>query len=43
MDRRQMVVQRVREFFGERVDDVLHMVRQDRQERKGNVRTAVPA
>ena len=28
MDRRQMVVQRAREFFGERVDDVLHMVRQ---------------
>jgi hypothetical protein len=35
MDRRQMVVQRVREFFGERVDDVLHMVRQDRQEMRG--------
>ena len=35
MDRRQMVVQRVREFFGERVDDVLHMVRQDRQELRG--------
>jgi hypothetical protein len=35
MDRRQMVVQRVREFFGERVDDVLPMVRQDRQELRG--------
>jgi hypothetical protein len=35
MDRRQMVVQRVREFFGDRVDDVLHMVRQDRQELRG--------
>jgi hypothetical protein len=35
MDRRQMVVQRVREFFGERVDDVLQMVRQDRQELRG--------
>src|SRR5437879_3155183 len=35
MDRRQMLVQRVREFLGERVDDVLHMVRQDRQELRG--------
>src|SRR5439155_5667470 len=35
MDRRQMVVQRAREFFGERLDDVLHMVRQDRQELRG--------
>jgi hypothetical protein len=35
MDRRQMVVQRVREFFAERVDDVLHMIRQDRQELRG--------
>src|SRR5580692_1703527 len=35
MDRRQMVVQRVREFFGERTDDVLHMVRQDRQDLRG--------
>lgn len=35
MDRRQQVVQRVREYFGERVDDVLHMVRQDRQELRG--------
>jgi hypothetical protein len=35
MDRKQTVAQRVREFFGERVDDVLHMVRQDRQELRG--------
>src|SRR5580704_9145887 len=35
MDRRQMVVQRVGEYFGERVDDVLHMIRQDRQEMRG--------
>src|SRR4051794_4175114 len=35
MDRKQMIVQRVREFFGERVDDVVHMVRQDRQEVRG--------
>lgn len=35
MDRRQMIVQRVRECFGERLDDVLHMVRQDRQELRG--------
>ena len=35
MDRRQMIVQRVREIFGERLDDVLHVVRQDRQEMRG--------
>ncbi len=35
MDRRQMVVQRAREFFGERLDDVVHMVRQDRQGLRG--------
>src|SRR5438874_3156344 len=35
MDRRQMIVQRVREFFGDRLDDVLHMVQQDRQELRG--------
>ncbi len=35
MDRRQMVVQRVCDYFGERVDDVLHMIRQDRQELRG--------
>ena len=31
MDRRQTVVQRACEFFGDRLDDVLHMVREDRQ------------
>jgi hypothetical protein len=35
MDRRQTVVQRTREFFGDRLDDVIHMVRQDRQELRG--------
>src|SRR5206468_6930583 len=35
MDRRQMVAQRAREFFGERLDDVVHMVRQDRQGLRG--------
>jgi hypothetical protein len=35
MDRRQVIVQRVRDFFGERADDVLHMVRQDREELRG--------
>ncbi len=35
MDRRQMVVQRTRDFFGDRLDDVVHMVRQDRQELRG--------
>jgi Trypsin-like peptidase domain len=35
MDRRQLLVQRVREFFGDRLDDVLPMVRQDRQELRG--------
>jgi len=35
MDRRQMVVQRAREFFGERLGDVVHMVRQDRQGLRG--------
>jgi hypothetical protein len=35
MDRKQMVVQRVRDFFGEQADDVLHAVRQDRQELRG--------
>ena len=35
MDRRQMIVQRAREFFGERFDDVLHHVRQDREELRG--------
>jgi hypothetical protein len=35
MDRRQVVVQRAREIFAERLDDVAHMVRQDRQELRG--------
>lgn len=35
MDRRQMVVQRAREYFGDRLEDVLHMVRQDLQELHG--------
>jgi hypothetical protein len=35
MDRGQTVVQRTREYFGDRLDDVLHMVRQDRQELRG--------
>src|SRR5271165_2423608 len=35
MDRRQIIVQRVRESFGERIDDIQHMVRQDRQELRG--------
>src|SRR5947209_3243790 len=35
MDRRQMVAQRARDFFGERLEDVLHMVRQDRQGMRG--------
>jgi hypothetical protein len=35
MDGRQLVVQRTRELFGDRLDDVIHMVRQDRQELRG--------
>ena len=35
MDRRQLVVQRTREYFGDRLDDVLAMIRQDRQELRG--------
>ena len=35
MDRRQMIVQRTRELFADRLDDVLHMLRQDRQEMRG--------
>jgi hypothetical protein len=35
MDRRQLIVQRARESFGDRLDDVLHMVRQDRQGLRG--------
>src|SRR2546423_883661 len=46
MDRRQHLVQRAREFFGDRLDDVLHNVQQDRQELRGwqepaHVRAAV--
>jgi hypothetical protein len=35
MDRRNVLVQRARELFGERLEDVVHMVRQDRQELRG--------
>ena len=35
MDRKQMVVQRVRDFFGDRVEDVIHMVWQDRNGLRG--------
>jgi len=35
MDRRQMLVQRSREYLTDRLTDVLHMVRQDRQEMRG--------
>lgn len=35
MDRRQLVVQRAREYFGERLDDVIEMARQDRQGMRG--------
>ena len=35
MDRKQLVVERTRTIFGERLDDVLHMVRQDRQDLRG--------
>jgi hypothetical protein len=35
MDRRQMIAQRTRELFGDRLEDVLHIVRQDRQELRG--------
>jgi hypothetical protein len=35
MDRKQMVVERTRTVFGERLDDVVHMVRQDRQDLRG--------
>jgi hypothetical protein len=35
MDRNQLLVQRTREVFGDRLDDVVHMVRQDRQELRG--------
>lgn len=35
MDRKQVIVERAREVFGERIDDVVHMVRQDRQGLRG--------
>jgi hypothetical protein len=35
MDRRQLVVQKTRELFAERLEDALHIVRQDRQEMRG--------
>ncbi len=35
MDRRQLIAQKARELFAERLDDVLHMVRRDRQEMRG--------
>jgi hypothetical protein len=35
MDRKQLVVERTRAVFGERLDDVVHMVRQDRQDLRG--------
>jgi hypothetical protein len=35
MDRKQVVVERTRAVFGERLDDVVHMVRQDRQDLRG--------
>ncbi|MBM4071373.1 MAG: trypsin-like peptidase domain-containing protein [Planctomycetes bacterium] len=35
MDRRQLVVDRTREIFADRLEDVLDMVRQDRQELRG--------
>jgi Trypsin-like peptidase domain len=35
MDRKQVIVQRARDFFGKRLDEALHMVQQDRQELHG--------
>jgi hypothetical protein len=35
MDRKQLVVERSRAVFADRLDDVLHMVRQDRQQLRG--------
>lgn len=35
MDRRHMVVQRARDFFGDRLEDVLHMVLEDRNAMRG--------
>jgi hypothetical protein len=46
MDRKQLIVERCRAVFADRFDDVLHMVRQDRQQMRGwqepaHVRSAV--
>jgi hypothetical protein len=35
MDRKNMLVQRARDFFGDRLDDLFHMVNLDRQELRG--------
>jgi hypothetical protein len=35
MDRKQLVVQRARDLFGDRLDDVIPMIRQDRQDLRG--------
>lgn len=35
MERQRMIVQRAKEFFSDRLDDVVHMVRQDRHELHG--------
>ncbi|MCI0456275.1 MAG: serine protease [Gemmataceae bacterium] len=35
MDRRQLVVERTRTIFGDRLDDVIHMVRRDREDLRG--------
>ena len=35
MERKQMIMQRARELCGERLDQVLQSVRQDREERRG--------
>lgn len=35
MDGKQLIVQRAREYFADRIDDVRHMVRQDRQDLRG--------
>ena len=39
MDRKQVVMQRTREIFGERLEDVMHMVRQNREGLRGCGRT----
>ena len=35
MDRKNMLVQRTRDYFTDRLDDILHMVSRDRQEMRG--------